>query len=71
MAFATDPIADRPQPVANEKGVKAKIAMIGFANNPYWVSVSKGAEVANEVLSSRGGEVKWIVAGASHRCADC
>jgi ribose transport system substrate-binding protein len=65
MAFATDPIADRPQPVANEKGVKAKIAMIGFANNPYWVSVSLGAETANKVLESRGGEVKWIVAGAN------
>ena len=39
--------------------------MIGFANNPYWVSVQNGVDTANEVLSSRGGEVKWIVAGAN------
>ncbi|MBN9432620.1 MAG: sugar ABC transporter substrate-binding protein [Bosea sp.] len=59
------PIAGRPEPVANEAGTKAKIAIIGFANNPYWVAVQKGAETANEVLKSRGGEVKWIVAGAN------
>jgi ribose transport system substrate-binding protein len=63
-ALAMAPLADRPQPVANASGVTAKIAMIGFANNPYWVSVEKGAETANKVLSSRGGQVKWIVAGA-------
>ena len=65
QAYALDPIADRPQPVANEGNVPAKIAIIGFANNPYWVSVQKGVETANEVLSTRGGEVKWIVAGAN------
>lgn len=65
QAFAMDPIADRPQPVANEAKTPAKIAIIGFANNPYWVSVQKGVETANEVLSERGGEVKWIVAGAN------
>jgi ribose transport system substrate-binding protein len=64
-AQALDPVADRPQPVANEGNVPAKIAIIGFANNPYWVAVQSGAETANEVLSSRGGEVKWIVAGAN------
>ena len=63
-ALAMDPLPDRPQPVANDSGVKAKIAMIGFANNPYWVSVEKGVETANKVLSSRGGQVTWIVAGA-------
>jgi len=65
QAYAMDPIADRPQPVDNANGTKARIAMIGFANNPYWVSVQKGVDTANEVLSSRGGEVKWIVAGAN------
>jgi ribose transport system substrate-binding protein len=65
QAFALDPIADRPQPAANEAKTPAKIAIIGFANNPYWVSVQKGVETANEVLSERGGEVKWIVAGAN------
>jgi ribose transport system substrate-binding protein len=64
-ALAIDPVVDRPQPVANEGGVKIKIAMIGFANNPYWVSVQKGVETANKVLNSRGGQVKWIVAGAN------
>jgi ribose transport system substrate-binding protein len=64
-AFALEPLVDRPQPVANDGHVKAKIAMIGFANNPYWVSVQKGVETANQVLSSNGGEVKWIVAGAN------
>ncbi len=64
-AYALDPIAGRPEPAANDTHVKAKIAMIGFANNPYWVSVSKGVETANEVLASRDGEVKWIVAGAN------
>jgi len=59
------PIPDRPQPVANDSHVKAKIAIIGFANNPYWVFVQKGVETANTVLSSRDGEVKWIVAGAN------
>lgn len=65
IAYAMDPIADRPQPVANDGNVPAKIAIIGFANNPYWVSVQKGVETANEVLSTRGGEAKWIVAGAN------
>jgi ribose transport system substrate-binding protein len=61
----TAPIAGRPEPVANEAGTKAKIAIIGFANNPYWVAVQKGAETANDVLKSRGGEVRWIVGGAN------
>lgn len=66
-ALAADvaPIAGRPEPVANEAGTKAKIAIIGFANNPYWVAVQKGAETANDVLKSRGGEVRWIVGGAN------
>jgi ribose transport system substrate-binding protein len=65
QAFAMDPIADRPQPVANPNKTPAKIAIIGFANNPYWVSVQKGADTANEVLKDRGGKVSWIVAGAN------
>jgi ribose transport system substrate-binding protein len=64
-AAAVKPIPGRPQPVDNASNKKVKIAMIGFANNPYWVSVKKGVDTANKVLSSRGGEVKWIVAGAN------
>ena len=65
LAEDVSPIAGRPEPVANEAGTKAKIAIIGFANNPYWVAVQKGAETANDVLKSRGGEVRWIVGGAN------
>lgn len=65
QAFAMDPIAGRPQPVENPDKVEANIAIIGFANNPYWVSVQKGVETANEVLKDRGGQVTWIVAGAN------
>lgn len=31
-------IAGRPVPVANPKNKTVKVAMIGFSNNPYWVS---------------------------------
>jgi ribose transport system substrate-binding protein len=65
VAEGVAPIADRPEPVANEAGTKTKIAIIGFANNPYWIAVQKGAETANDVLKSRGGEVRWIVGGAN------
>ncbi|BCP55524.1 ABC transporter substrate-binding protein [Kaistia sp. 32K] len=65
VAEGVAPIADRPEPVANEAGTKAKIAIIGFSNNPYWIAVQKGAETANDVLKSRGGEVRWIVGGAN------
>jgi ribose transport system substrate-binding protein len=65
LAQGMQPIAGRPQPVANPSGKKVRIAMIGFANNPYWVSVKSGVETANKVLASRGGEVRWIVAGAN------
>lgn len=61
----TKPIPDRPQPVANKSHKKIKIAMIGFANNPYWVSVKKGATTANSVLSSKNASVSWIVAGST------
>ena len=59
------PIDGRPQPAENKTGKKVKIAMIGFANNPYWVSVKKGVDTANKVLSADNAEVKWIVAGAN------
>jgi ribose transport system substrate-binding protein len=67
FALAEDiqPIAGRPQPVANASGQKVKIAVIGFANNPYWVSVKSGVDTANKVLASRGAQVRWIVAGAN------
>jgi ribose transport system substrate-binding protein len=64
-ASSVKPIAGRVQPVENKSGKKVKIAMVGFANNPYWVSVKKGVDTANKVLASRGGSVKWIVAGAN------
>jgi ribose transport system substrate-binding protein len=59
------PVAGRPEPVDNPSKTKAKIAIIGFANNPYWVSVEKGVTTANDILSSRGGSVKWIVGGTN------
>lgn len=64
-SFAMDPISGRPQPAENPNNVAAKIAIIGFANNPYWVSVQKGVDTANDVLKDRGGQVNWIVAGAN------
>jgi len=62
---AMQPIPDRPQPADNATGKKVRIAMIGFANNPYWVSVKSGVDAANAVLSSHNGEARWIVAGAN------
>lgn len=64
-ASAVKPIEGRVQPVENAEKKKVKIAMVGFSNNPYWVSVKKGVDTANDVLEGRGGEVKWIVAGAN------
>jgi len=37
--------------------------MVGFANNPYWVSVKQGVDTANSVLKGYNGQVDWIVAG--------
>lgn len=62
---AVKPIPGRVQPVKNTAGKKVKIAMVGFANNPYWVSVKKGVDTANKVLSADNAEVKWVVAGAN------
>jgi ribose transport system substrate-binding protein len=66
VALAADvkPVDGRPIPVAHD-GKKIRIEMIGFANNPYWVAVKAGAETANDVLASHGGQVKWVVAGAN------
>ncbi|MER5703175.1 substrate-binding domain-containing protein [Micromonospora sp. NPDC002296] len=58
-----DPIAGRPAPTDQAPDSEVKIAMIGFANNPYWVSVKAGADYANRVLGSNKGKVDWIVAG--------
>ncbi|WP_405097063.1 sugar ABC transporter substrate-binding protein [Micromonospora sp. NBC_01412] len=58
-----DPIAGRPVPTDQAPDSEVKIAMIGFANNPYWVSVKAGADYADRVLGSRKGKVDWIVAG--------
>jgi len=59
----TEPIAGRPVPTDQAPDSEVKIAMIGFANNPYWVSVKAGADYANRVLGSHKGKVDWIVAG--------
>ncbi|WP_433046813.1 sugar ABC transporter substrate-binding protein [Dactylosporangium sp. CS-033363] len=59
----SDLISGRPTPTDQKPGSEVKVAMIGFANNPYWVSVKAGADYANRVLSSRNGKVDWIVAG--------
>ncbi|WP_320068893.1 sugar ABC transporter substrate-binding protein [Micromonospora sp. RTGN7] len=58
-----DPIAGRPVPTDQAPDSEVKIAMIGFANNPYWVSVKAGADYADRVLDSHKGKVDWIVAG--------
>ncbi|WP_405110120.1 sugar ABC transporter substrate-binding protein [Micromonospora sp. NBC_01405] len=58
-----DPIAGRPVPTDQAPDSEVKIAMIGFANNPYWVSVKAGADYADRVLGSNKGKVDWIVAG--------
>ncbi|MFF3868090.1 sugar ABC transporter substrate-binding protein [Micromonospora sp. NPDC001898] len=58
-----DPIAGRPTPTDQAPDSEVKIAMIGFANNPYWVSVKAGADYADRVLGSNKGKVDWIVAG--------
>lgn len=62
-AASAQPIEGRPTPTDQKPQEEVKVAMIGFANNPYWVSVKAGADYANEVLSSRNGKVDWIVAG--------
>lgn len=58
-----EPIAGRPAPTDQVPSSDVKIAMIGFANNPYWVSVKAGADYADRVLGSHKGSVNWIVAG--------
>ncbi|WP_433349923.1 sugar ABC transporter substrate-binding protein [Micromonospora sp. CA-111912] len=58
-----DPISGRPAPTDQAPDSEIKIAMIGFANNPYWVSVKAGADYADRVLDSHKGKVDWIVAG--------
>ncbi len=60
---AVEPIAGRPAPTDTAASDEVRIAMIGFANNPYWVSVKEGADYANDVLSAHNGSVDWIVAG--------
>ncbi|MEV0396573.1 sugar ABC transporter substrate-binding protein [Polymorphospora rubra] len=59
----SDPIAGRPTPTDQAADGEVRIAMIGFANNPYWVNVKAGADYANRVLSDKDGSVTWIVAG--------
>lgn len=63
-ALPTEPIPGRPEPAARADE-KVRIAMVGFANNPYWVAVQQGVETANSVLEAYNGEVDWIVAGAN------
>lgn len=60
---STTPVEGRPTPTDQKPDGDVKIAMIGFSNNPYWVSVKAGADYANKVLSTKGGSVKYIVAG--------
>lgn len=59
------PISGRPAPTTQKPSGQVKIAIIGFANNPYWVSVKAGADYANKVLGAHNGTVKYIVAGAN------
>ncbi|GAA2582608.1 substrate-binding domain-containing protein [Dactylosporangium fulvum] len=59
----SEAISGRPAPTDQKPDSQVKVAMIGFANNPYWVSVKAGADYANRVLGSHNGKVDWIVAG--------
>ena len=43
----------------------AKIALISFANNPFWAPVQKGAEAAKTLLESKGATVNYIIAGTT------
>lgn len=60
---SSTPIEGRPMPTDEEPDGDVKIAMIGFSNNPYWVSVKAGVDYADKVLEERGGSAQWIVAG--------
>lgn len=42
-----------------------KIAVMGFANNPYWVGIQNGAMGANEALRSKNVQVDWMVMGST------
>lgn len=64
-AAVVEPIEGRPAPTDQEPDEDVRIAMIGFSNNPYWVSVESGVSAANDVLAPLGGSVDWITAGAT------
>ena len=66
-ASATSEATDGPlrvEPV-NKPLKNKKIALIAFANNPYWEPVQDGAKAANDKLSALGAKVDYIVAGAN------
>ncbi|WP_143517395.1 substrate-binding domain-containing protein [Pseudonocardia sp. MH-G8] len=42
-----------------------RIALIAFANNPFWDTVIQGAEAANHELSAHGASVDYITAGSA------
>ena len=44
---------------------RARIALIGFQNNPFWDPVAAGARAADTALDEHGASVEWIVAGAT------
>lgn len=59
---------DAGQAVARRTPIDAsltgkRIAMISFANNPFWDPVKAGAEAADAELTSRGARVEYITAG--------
>jgi len=60
-----EPIEGRPTPVENTTGEEVKISMVGFSNNPYWVSVQQGVDYANSVLAAQDASAEWVVAGAT------
>jgi ribose transport system substrate-binding protein len=60
---STTPVEGRPLPTDEKPDGDVKVAIVGFSNNPYWVSVKAGADYANKVLGEKGGSVKYIVAG--------
>lgn len=64
-APVSEAIEGRPVPTDQSHDGEIKIAMIGFANNPYWVAVEDGVKAANDLLTPLGGSAEWIVAGAT------
>lgn len=50
------------KPVDNTGNTEYKIAVLGFENNPYWVSIKDGVTWAQQNLREKNCKVDWVVA---------